>query len=84
MSELYQDFEPGYDNNKEYLHDWFFHFNPFTCDWNAVPRDKQLEYWSNLNCENVVRSKSFPTLLEILHITRGDVSNLDTKLNVKF
>ena len=86
MGDLYQDFEPGYsedDNRKQYLHDWFFHYNSFTEEWNAIPRDMQLQYWNNINCDNVIRSKCFSTLLDILKITKGDISNLETKLNVK-
>lgn len=81
MAKTYQDYEPGYEN-KDYMFNWFFHFNPYTGDWNAVPREQKLEYWNNFECENVVKSKSFLTLLEILNITKGDVSNLDEKLNV--
>lgn len=81
MPSTYQDFEPGYEN-KDYLYNWFFHFNPYTGDWNAIPVEQKVNYLSDFKCDNVVKSKSFPTLLEILQITKGDVSNLDEKLNV--
>lgn len=81
MQETYQDYEPGYES-KDYMFNWFFHYNPYTGDWNAVPKEQKTNYLNNFDCDDVIRSKSFTTLIDILFITKGDVSNLDEKLNV--
>lgn len=51
------------------LYDYVFHYNPYNKKWNAIPRDKYLEYWSSKGVEGVLSSSSYETLLEL--ITRG-------------
>ncbi len=82
--EVYQDYEPGYDpEDIDYLYDWVFHFNIYTDTWAAIPRDKYTDYWSKANLEGVIKSTSFNTLIEILHRTKGDTSQLEKKINLK-
>ena len=48
------------------LHDYVFHYNSITELWNAVPREKYNEYWSNNNVEGIMKSKEFATLVEMI------------------
>lgn len=60
--------------DRDYLNNWVFHFNPFTDTWYAIPRDHYLEFWSNPTSDNVLRSSNINTLLDILHKVKGDTS----------
>jgi hypothetical protein len=52
------------------LYDYLFHYNPYNEKWNAIPRDKYLEYWSSKDVEGVISSSKYETLIEL--ITKGD------------
>lgn len=54
------------------VYNYVFHFNPSTKMWNAIPRDKYLEYWSTpvKQVEGVLRSKDIQVLTEL--IDRGE------------
>jgi hypothetical protein len=54
----------------ENLYDFLFHYNSFTKQWNAIPREKISEYWNNRKTEGVLSSSSINTLMEL--ITKGD------------
>jgi hypothetical protein len=57
--------------NIENLYDYVLHFNPYNNTWNAIPRDKYNEYWSNhKGVDGVISSSKFETLIEL--ITKGD------------
>jgi hypothetical protein len=75
--ETYQDLEKIYDNSLSYLEDWVFHFNSFTNQWAAIPRDSYTEYWSDYKNPNVLKSKHLNTLLDLLHKTKGDVEMIE-------
>lgn len=50
----------------ENLYDYVFHYNSFKKTWNAIPRDRYNEYWSNKKVENVISSKKIETLIELI------------------
>ncbi len=76
--EQYQDHEPGYKkNNKEYLYDWLFHYNPYTDLHSAIPRHLINDYFNNYELDGVLRSKSEATLRELLHRSDGDITKID-------
>jgi len=52
------------------LYDYLMHYNHFTKQWNAIPREKISEYWNNRKVEGVISSTSINTLMEL--ITKGD------------
>jgi hypothetical protein len=60
-----------------YLHDWIFHFNAHTEQWNAVPRETYTEYWNDYSNPTVLRSKNLNTLLELLHKSKGDATLIE-------
>jgi hypothetical protein len=66
--------------DREYLHNWIFHFNPFKGVWYAIPRDSYLEYWKNANDSKILKSSEISTILEILHKVKGDVSKIKSML----
>ena len=66
---------------KEAFYNWVFHFNPYTKQWAAIPRELYNDYWSNYELEGVIRSNKFSTLLEIIQKTDGD--NIEKKLNIE-
>ena len=62
------------DNLKQdlsYLQDWVFHFNSFTEQWAAIPRESYDQYWNDYKNTAVLRSKTLNTLLELLHKAKG-------------
>lgn len=64
----------------EHLHNWIFNFNPYNKKWAAIPRELYNEYWNNANAEGIIKSSSFPTLLEIVSKTEG--VDIEKKLNI--
>jgi len=70
-------------DTEEYMHDWVFHFNPYTKLWNAIPRDMYTKYWDNSQLDGVLRSKSFETLLHLLHKCKGDVVEIHKLTSTK-
>ena len=75
--ETYQDIEPGYKHEQDYLNDWVFHFNPYANQWAAIPRDKYKEYWNNFKHHAVLRSKHLNTLIDLLHKSKGDMNIIE-------
>ena len=65
----------------EHLHNWVFNFNPYSKLWAAIPREMYNNYWNNANAEGIIKSSSFPTLLEIVNKTEG--VDIEKKLNVE-
>jgi len=51
---------------KNELHNYIFHYNEITELWNAIPRGLYNEYWSNNSLEDVLKSKDFVVLVEII------------------
>ena len=73
IQETYMDEEPYYKKQDlSYLEDWIFHFNSFTEEWAAVPRETYNEYWNQHNHPDVLRSTNLNSLLELLHKSKGD------------
>lgn len=79
--EVYQDVEPLYNQDLNYLNDWVFHFNSFTEQWAAVPREIYNEYWNDYKHASVFKSKNISTLLELLHKSKGDVGKIEHIIN---
>lgn len=65
---------------KECFYNWVFHFNPYTNQWAAIPRDLYTSYWDNYELEGIIRSSKFSTLLEIIERTDGE--DIEKKLNI--
>jgi hypothetical protein len=65
------------DIQNAYLHDYVFHYNVFTCVWNAIPRELYLEYWKDYKIEGVLRSKELETLLGLLNKYKGNVEQIN-------
>jgi hypothetical protein len=51
------------------LYDYLFHFNHYQGLWNAIPRAKYLDYWTNDNTEGVLKAKEIHVLIDL--ISRG-------------
>jgi hypothetical protein len=76
--EVYQDYEPDYvENAQEYLHDWVLHYNSINEQWVAIPRDKYADYWNDYSTPGILRSNAITTLLDVLHLCKGDITLLD-------
>lgn len=67
--------------NKYHLYDWVFHFNPYTNQWAAIPKNSYNDYWNEHESECIIRSTSFNTILEILYKTEGE--DIEKKLNIE-
>lgn len=49
------------------LYGWYLHFNPYTGYWNAVKRDKAIEYLNgNMKPEDVLKNKDVNNLIKYL------------------
>jgi hypothetical protein len=66
---------------KELFFNWVFHFNPYTNQWAAIPRELYNDYWNNYELERVIKSNKFSTLLEIVQKTEGE--DIEKKLNIE-
>ena len=76
--EVYQDYEPDYVENKfDYLDSWVLHYNSINEQWAAIPRDKYADYWNDYSTPGIIRSNSVSTLIELLHLCKGDITILD-------
>jgi hypothetical protein len=64
-----------------YLNDWIFHFNSFTEQWAAIPRESYNEYWNDYKNASVLRSKNLNTLLELLHKAKGSTNTIEHIIN---
>ena len=51
---------------KELFFNWVFHFNPYTNQWAAIPRELYNDYWNNYELERVIKSNKF-SIKQILH-----------------
>ncbi len=78
--ETYQDYE-FMKNDMSYLYDWTFHYNHYTKQWAAVPRDVYNQYWDKYDLPGIIRSSKLETLLELLHKSKGDVDLLNEIVN---
>ena len=63
--------------NSSYLQDWVFHFNVYTELWAAIPRETYNKYWNEPDALGVLKSKSFKTLHDLLHKTKGDAQLIE-------
>lgn len=79
MQEVYTDHEsirdfevPPTQVEQTYLYEWFFHYNPNTQLWNAIPRGAQTDYWNNASHPDVLRAKHLNILLAMLERCQGD------------
>jgi len=66
---------------KDVFYNWVFHFNPYTKQWAAIPRDLYNSYWDNYELEGIIRSSKFSTLLDIIQKTEGE--DIEKKLNIE-
>jgi hypothetical protein len=66
---------------KECFYSWVFHFNPYTKQWAAIPRELYNQYWDNYELEGIIRSSKFSTLLDIIQKTEGE--DIEKKLNIE-
>jgi len=49
------------------LYSYYLHFNPYTGYWNAVPRDKSVDYLNGrLGGNDVIKHKNITTLIGYL------------------
>lgn len=64
-----------------YLNDWVFHFNSYTEQWAAIPREIYSEYWNDYKQAGVLKSKELPTLLDLLHKSKGDINKVEHIIN---
>jgi hypothetical protein len=72
------------DNLKQdlsYLQDWVFHYNSFTEQWAAIPRESYDQYWNDYKNAAVLRSKTLNTLLELLHKAKGSTDVIEHIIN---
>lgn len=50
----------------EYLHEWVFHFNPYTREWNAFLRIHYTDYFNGMGGDNIIRASSMDELLKMV------------------
>jgi len=62
--------------NMEELHNWLFHYNPYTKSWAAFKRDDLVAYF-NGDMLKVIKSKSQKTLEELIIQYDGDIITIN-------
>ena len=50
----------------EELQQYVFHYNPFKNTWNAIPRDKYVDYWNGYDGKEIIKSSNIKTLIELI------------------
>lgn len=61
--------------NLSVLHDWVFHYNTYTGNYDAVTRDNYTELFSG-NKGNVISAKSQKTLESMIIKGKGDIKKI--------
>jgi hypothetical protein len=62
----------------EELHNWLFHYNPFTQSWSAFKREQMNDYFNGkLISKDLLRSKSQKTLEELIVSHEGDIKKIN-------
>ena len=65
-------------NNMEELHNWLFHYNPYTGLWSAFKREQMNDYFNGkLIPTDLLRSKTQKTLEELICMHDGDVKKIN-------
>jgi len=64
------------NNNMDELHNWLFHYNPYTESWNAFKRDHATEYFNGEH-KNVIKSKAQKTLESLIISHGGDIKKIN-------
>lgn len=67
-------------NNMEELHNWLFHYNPYTKNWAAFRREDATKYF-NGELKNTLISKKQNILVEIIVKTQGDPKQIKKLVN---
>lgn len=70
--ETYQDVEPGYKHEDDFMNDWVFHYNPYANQWAAIPTEYYKEYWNDFKHPKILRSKHMNTLISLLYKSKGN------------
>ena len=63
------------------VHDWLFHYNDYTGNWEAAKRENYTDLFSNRK-ENVLSSGNLNTLVELIEKTDGDAEKIKKLLKV--
>ena len=67
-----------YEYVNDAIYDYVFHYNPHTCLWSAIPRERYTEYWNNADAEGVLKSKDVDVLVRILSKGEDFVASLSS------
>jgi len=51
---------------KEYLHEWLFHYNPYTKLWSGFKREYKNNYFNGVYDTNILSSNSMDKLLQLI------------------
>lgn len=63
---------------RDHVSDWIFNYNSITKTWNAVKRDDQHQLFNG--GPGRIKATSFPTLLDIINRTNGDIDKINKLL----
>lgn len=73
--DIYTDYEKPIETDR--LYGWWFTFNCFTGNWCACTEDHKNEVYNNHASRNVIKSKSFETLRELIIRCDGDINEMN-------
>jgi hypothetical protein len=65
------------DLMKNELHDWIFHFNVYTNNWEAAKREHYVYLFSDRGAGHVISSHRIDVLTELIIKTKGDISKMN-------
>lgn len=64
----------------KYLYNWVFRYNPYKELWYAVKREHYNDLFSDLDSEDVLKSKEISTLVYLIKKTNGNQHKIKTLL----
>lgn len=68
------------EKNNE-LYDWVFRYNPYTKKWCATTRENYPKLFSKEGDDDILKSSSINTLVEVINKIGGDIENVNSILN---
>jgi len=61
------------------LYNYLFHYNSSNQTWNAIPRDKHNDYWTNPDIKEVLKSKDMKVLIELINKGEDFIKSIPVK-----
>jgi hypothetical protein len=51
-------------NMENKLQDYVFHYNVYNELWSAIPRDRYMKYWNDIECPGIIKDVNINNLIK--------------------